>query len=121
MTTPDKDAAQEAMRPILRFAGQLRRRLTLRGVLASTFQSLLVTAALTLAYAGATVLQGYAVDRSLLPLAGAIGGGLFLLLSLLRWVPSQEAITVGDRFFQLEECLVSAIDFHEEQRDGEFY
>lgn len=104
-----------------RFLVRVRRRLNLRTMVRSLVMVLLIASIVMLAVAAFYVVQGYAVDRRwYLVVAGLSVLSLFVLW-VARRVGPMPAAEYADRFFELQDGLVSWLNFSSKHKSGGFY
>ncbi len=104
-----------------RFLARVRRRLNLRTTTKSAVAVLLAASAVMLVVALVYVVQGYAVDRRWYLVVACLSAVALPTMWLARRVRGKPAAEFADRFFGLQDGLVSWLSFTRKQRVDGFY
>lgn len=103
------------------FVAQVRHRLRIKNFATAFVWSLLGVSAVMLAVALVYVLQGYAVDRRVYIGAACATFVATLILWTARLTTQEAAARFADRYFQLQDALVSYLHFSKQGRSEGFY
>ncbi|MEQ9380057.1 MAG: hypothetical protein RJP95_04290 [Pirellulales bacterium] len=107
--------------PIDRFLVRVRRRLNLRTTIRSLILVLLTASVVMLAVAAFYIVQGYAVDRRWYLVVAGLSLISLPILWLARRAGSKPAAKYADHFFNLQDSLVSWLNFTNKDKTGGFY